>query len=696
MTKTTLLLSVFLSLTSVYYSEDVSAGDRSASHLSLPSILGEDMVLQRDQPLPIWGWSAPGDTVTVRFAGQEQSATATPEGRWEVRLDPMPASSEPREMAIASGNESETITLRNILVGEVWLCSGQSNMQLALASAVNAEKEISEATFPDIRLFTVRNQVAVVPRNDCEGVWLTCSPEAASCFSAAGYFFGRKLHKELGVPVGLIKSSWGATCAEAWTGSETLRRECPEFNDALDKLLAGRGSVEDETRIQNQVVARYREAVETIYQHEANLAEATKIAACTVDDANWKTMALPGNWEANGLPNVDGIVWFRKTIQLPEHWAGKDIVLCPGPIDEVDVTWFNGTQVGARGCIRSQDTRYWSIPREYHVPGALVKGGKNVIAIRVIDLNGQGGLWNREGKADLMLVRRADGSSGPTVPLAGNWKYFVEIETPPVDIPTQYSSPNMNLPDYFGSPSVLYNAMIYPLAPFALRGAIWYQGESNASRAAQYRRLLPALISDWRSTFRNEDLHFLIVQLANVPGRVSASPQESDWAELREAQLMTALSVPNTGLAVTIDIGSPINNGTETFHPKNKQDVGLRLALWALENTYGKRQSAFSGPIVESMSIEMDKIRLHFRHVNGGLVARGGKLKRFAIAGDDKHFVWADAVIDGETVLVSSPEVAKPVAVRYAWSADPEGCNLYNKEGLPASPFRTDNGSEGK
>jgi sialate O-acetylesterase len=480
--------------------------------VKLPAIIGENMVLQQEMKLPIWGTAKPGERVTVSIGGQHVSTTADDNGRWMVELEPMKAGG-PLEMTITGENR---ITLHNILIGEVWICSGQSNMQWPVSKAANAETEIAQANYPEIRLFTVKRVVAERPLSDTKGEWSECSPEAVKEFSAVGYFFGRRIHEELGVPVGLIHSSWGGTPAEAWTSRTALESD-PEFKPILDRWA--------------KILAEYPQAKQ---RYEKQLAQ-------------WKLEAEKA--KAEGKP----------------------------------------------------------APRK------------------------------------------------PQSPIG---------------------------PDHPHRPAGLYNGMIAPLIPYAIRGVIWYQGESNVSRAYQYRKLFPAMIQDWRRSWEQGDFPFLFVQLANY-GRRQPQPSESAWAELREAQLM-ALSLPKTAMAVIIDIGEANN-----IHPKNKQDVGGRLALAALAVAYG-RDVVYSGPIYDSMSIEGDKIRIRFKHTDGGLVAKGEEgLKGFSIAGEDRKFVWAEARIENDTVVIWNDQVPHPVAVRYAWADNPE-CNLYNKAGLPASPFRTD------
>jgi len=649
--------------------------------IRLPAIIADNMVLQQGRPAPIWGWADPGEEVRVVFAGQSKDAKADADGRWRVTLDPVRASAENRTLGVRSMTGNSVREVRNVLVGEVWICSGQSNMQWSVSNAVNAEQEIAQADYPTMRLFRVPNVTAALPQDDCEGQWQVCSPETVPGFSAVGYFFGRHLHRQLGVPVGLINTSWGGTVAEAWTSAPALRERLPKFNEGLDRLVGQDESVAQARARHKAQMAAYNAAVQKMYAMEDDLDAADRWAAVELDDSQWKTMTVPANWETTpDFKDVDGIVWFRKTLDVPPEWAGKDLVLKPGPIDEVEVTWFNGTRVGARGNIRRKDVRFWNVPREYPIPGKLVRKGKNVVAIRVIDAAAQGGLWGAD--ASTMVVELVDGEDAlanelednlpTTLSLAGEWRCFGELILPPR--PVDSNNPNR--------PSVLYNAMIHPLIPFAIQGAIWYQGESNASRAEQYRTLLPTMIGNWRALWGQGDFTFLIVQLANFMKRAE-QPEDTAWAALREAQTMTAASDPNTGLALAIDIGE-----ANDIHPRNKQDVGKRLGLAARALAYGQ-DIPYSGPVYRSMVVDGSRAVLSFDHANGGLIAKGGELTGFAVAGADGKFAWAKAEIRGEQVVVQADDVAQPAAVRYAWANNPD-CNLYNGAGLPAVPFRTD------
>jgi sialate O-acetylesterase len=629
----------------------------------LPAIFSDNMVLQQQSAAGIWGKADPGRTVSVftSWNGKTVRVKADGKGDWQTKL-PTPSFGGPFTITVTEKNR---IVLKNVMIGEVWLCSGQSNMEMPLAGwgRINHfQEEIERANYPQIRLLQAIHKTADRPVDDLavrNGGWESCSPATIPEFSAVAYFFAREIYDKTKIPIGLIHSSWGGTIAEAWTSFETLR-SLPDFAAAA-------------TAIHNSPVSGATvDFAATLRNWENNL----KLkdpgfkggnpvwAADNLDVSAWKTMTLPVLWENAGLPDYDGVVWFRKKIQVPESWNGEDLVVSLGPIDDQDVTWFNGHQIGA--------TNLYSTARVYKVPGRLVKKGENTISVRVFDTGGGGGIY---GDASEMFIKN---KKGDKISLAGNWIYqpsFSMKDAPPR--PADPSNPNR--------PTVLYNAMINPIIHYTIRGAIWYQGESNASRAYQYRTLLPAMITDWRQKFDVGDFPFYIVQLANYMKRAE-NPGPSAWAELRESQLLTAETLSNSGLAVTIDIGNAAD-----IHPKNKQDVGKRLALIALNKVYSKGNE-YSGPLYRSGKIEGDAIRIHFDH-SEGLQAKGGSLHGFSIAGKDRKFFWADAKISGKDVLVSSPNVKEPVSVRYGWADNPD-VNLYNGAQLPASPFRTDTWEE--
>jgi sialate O-acetylesterase len=624
----------------------------------LHPLFSDHAVLQRGVKVPVWGWAGPGTKVTVNFAGQSKTAVAQADGKWMVYLSAMTASAEPRTLTVSGSAADEKISVHDVLVGDVWLCSGQSNMEMGIA-ACNVTNEIAQANFPQIRLLTVPHLIANSPTQTLEGRWLPCSPANVlqgtwAGFSAVGFFFGRELYQQLNIPIGLIHSSWGGTIAEAWTSPEGLE-PLGDFNQRLQQVAtAGKGQKRD---------------YETEYEKWCQTNDpgtSQHWAAPGLDASAWKSVTMPKPFEQAGLPDFDGIVWFRHSFELPSSWSGQTLKLGLGPIDDIDTTFVNGIKVG-------QMNRY-DLNRVYSVPSEVLKPGKNVISVRVLDTGGNGGMT---GIADQMFIKPAAGTNASSISLAGDWQMrdsapLSKLSTPPT--PADVMNPNVV--------TVLYNGMIAPLLPFAIKGAIWYQGESNADRAYQYRRLLPAMIADWRRRFGVGDFPFYIVQLAAFQATQPA-PRQNEWAELREAQAMTAKNVPHSGLAVAIDIGE-----ANDIHPKNKAEVGRRLALNALAQTYGKKIE-FSGPWYKSSKVEGKTIRLSFDHADSGLVAKGGELRGFAIAGEDHKFVWAKAAIDGKQVVVSAPEVENPVAVRYAWDMNPV-CNLYNQAGLPAVPFRTD------
>ena len=625
----------------------------------LHKLFTDNMVLQRGVPDPVWGWTTPGQKVTVTFENKKATATAGADGKWLAKIGPFKEGG-PFTLTVAG---PQTVTLNNIMVGDVWICSGQSNMEMGIGNVKNAQDEIAAANYPNIRLFTVPKKVAADPQSGVDSQWLVCSPQTVAAggwngFSAAGYFFGRDLYQNLHVPIGLIHTSWGGTIAEAWTSAEALNT-MPDFKPAVASFqqaaAAAKAGAGDYDATVNQWYAK----------NDPGSANGLGWADVAYTTAAWKTMNLPQFWEGAGLPNYDGVVWFRKDIDLPAAWDGKAATLHLGPVDDNETTWINGTRIGA--------TEGASVPRDYKVPANVLKAGRNVIAVRVLDTGGAGGFG---GKPEDMRLE-ADGAT--TLTLAGPWLYQDSVSLDKTTPRPQRIDNNPNVV------TVLYNGMIAPLVPFAIKGAIWYQGESNGGRGAQYRTLLPTLIKDWRSRFGVGEFPFFIVQLANFTA-TKPDPEQGDdgWSGVREAQLLTSETLPNTAIASAIDIGE-----AGDIHPKNKQEVGRRLSLDALAIAYGQKIE-YSGPRYRSMKKDGNTIHLTFDHVGGGLVAQGdGKLQGFSIAGADKKFVWADARIEGNTIAVASPLVPDPIAVRYGWAMNPV-VNLYNKDGLPASPFRTD------
>jgi len=633
----------------------------------LASIFTSSMVLQREMRNPVWGWTTPGARVNIEFAGDRQSATAGKDGYWKVLLNKEPAGG-PYEMVVSGPTE---VQLTNIMVGDVWICSGQSNMEVGINAALNPDQEAAAAKYPDIRVFKVRLAWGINPHSKLEDAhWTPVNPQMVWGISAVGYFFARDLYNELKIPIGLIDTDWGATSGEAWTSSDALSK-MPDFKDYLQKLENERRGIHDDS---------YERLVDAWCV--TNEPTHPDFAAAGFDDSAWKEMKLPCFWQFAGLPDRPGeewkttrIVWFRRTIDIPESATGKDAVLHLDKIIDDDATFVNGTRVGEGTGIKYNGQGFGP-SRDYAVPGSLLHTGKNIIAVRVLNSLWHGGIC---GKSEQMRFVLGDGSS---VDITGAWKYNSMLLTSPEAAPLPKRDRSGV---YATSAATLYNGMIAPLIPYGITGAVWYQGESNADKAYQYRTLLPTMIRDWRGRWGQGDFPFYIVQLANFAmwRDEPKEPEDATWPELREAQVMTTANIPNCALATTIDIGE-----ASTIHPHNKQEVGRRLMLVALANHYGK-DVVCSGPTYKSKQLQGSSIRICYDHVSGGLQVHGDKLLGFAVAGDDRRFVWADATIDGDTVLVTAPSIAKPVSVRYAWANNPT-CNLFNAAGLPAVPFRTD------
>jgi len=635
------------------------------ANVSVPSLIGDNMVLQQGKKVRIWGSALPNERITVILDKHTASAIADANGHWQTFFGPLKAGG-PFVLTISGSN---TLSFKNVLVGEVWVCSGQSNMEWPLINSKDGADAVTQANFPEIRLFTVQKTTSASRLDDVQGHWVVTTPDQAGQFSAVGYFFGRELYQKLKVPVGLIHTSWGGTPAEAWTSREALAA-ATDLQPILDRYQEGLKAIPQQKQEYERRLSEW--IAKNLYQDPGNKGESLGYADPQTNTTDWQSMNLPQFFETAGL-KMDGAVWFRKDIEIPQSWIGKPLELKLAAIDDYDVTYFNGTRVGGIGI---ETPNSYMIPRNYKIPGELVKAGKNTISVRIFDSAGEGGFG-----AGKMSVAPVGAQESEVIALSGPWSYKVELNLEPKN-PDWGSRPEAAGPTNQNSPTVLYNAMLAPLTPMSIRGAIWYQGESNAGRAYQYRTLFPTMIRNWRSAWGQGDFPFYYVQLANWQP-IKLNPGESEWAELREAQTLT-LNEPHTGMAVIIDIGD-----TKDIHPRNKLDVGHRLALWALANTYGQKIE-FSGPLFNSFTIEGDKVRVKFKHTAGELKTIDGAAPRgFAIAGEDHKFVWAEAKIEGDEVIVWSKEVLKPVAIRYAWADNPV-CNLYNKAGLPTSPFRTD------
>ncbi|MDP0496360.1 MAG: sialate O-acetylesterase [Verrucomicrobiota bacterium JB024] len=636
------------------------------AELKLAEVFSDHLVLQREQAVPVWGTASPGDAVNVEFAGHTVTATADDEGAWMAKLPALEVSREGRELRVSAGSES--LTISDVLVGDVWLCSGQSNMEFPMKNLKNADEEIAAANYPQIRLLLVRRNYSSTPADTINGcTWRVCAPDRVSDFSAVAYFFGRDVWQETDVPIGLIEASWGGTPIEAWT-RPALMESKPSY---ARPLKARTEFVEHEEQVRARMIQEEQDRrkwmadTEKLMNEPPAPGQAWFSADAPLPDA--EKVKVPGKW----AQNTDGLALYRRVITLPDNYRSGPATLDLGVIDDFDVTWVNGTEVGRT---TPSNIRTASEFRSYKVPAGLLKPGANVITVRMGDWRWHAGFLSPAKKMSLVT------DSGTSIPLAGEWDFQLDIDLG--SRPYAQTNP-------FKLPGVLYDGMIHPVIPYAIRGAIWYQGEANAGRAVVYGELFPNMINDWRAQWGQGDFPFYFVQLANYRER-NKEPVDNEWAELRESQTKT-LSLPNTGMAVTIDIGD-----AGDIHPKNKQEVGRRLALWALADTYGMTKTADgkplvrSGPLYSSMQKQADKIVITFTETADGLKTSDGREPvGFAIAGADQKFVWAQAKIDGDTVIVSSPEVSDPQAVRYGWSSNPD-VNLVNSAGLPASPFRTD------
>ncbi len=621
------------------------------SAVRLHQLFGSHMVLQRDVEAPVWGWATPGEKVSLQFQGQWRQTRADKDGNWKILLPPTPAGG-PHAITIQAAN---TIVLEDVLFGDVWVCGGQSNMQYTLKMLGFEETDSTRAHNAMLRFINVAVDLDYLPKKDIKGgQWFSASPESIRNLSGTAYFFGQHLQQHLGVPIGLISSNLGATSIETWMSTGALKA-FPQFESVtseVENLNKSFAQLEEELR-------EFRKSWDRQYYLKGPGIEQHWEKPET-DVSGWQEIDIPNFWEYAGLEDHDGAVWFRKEFGLPEGFSGDTFNIALNQIDDYDIAWVNGVKIG-----ESFGNRNW---RNYFFPANILKPRGNVLVVRVFDIGGLGGFYSAAFWGNPILN--------------GTWKFRPGLKISPDTFPT----PTVPNGSFFTHPSLLYNGSIAPLIPYAIKGAIWYQGESNAlpGRSEEYGELLPAMIRDWRNNWGQGDFPFLIVQLANYLPEAE-QPGESSWAELREAQ-MKALSEPHTAIATAIDIGD-----ANDIHPKNKWDLGERLGLAARRIAYNE-DVVHSGPVYQSMSVEGRQIRIAFSSTGGGLLSRDkhGYLRGFAIAGADRKFHWARAFIEEDNVVVSHPEVPNPVAVRYAWADNPGPLDLYNKEGLPALPFRTD------
>src|SRR5215218_1448624 len=642
---------VRLHVLATIWSATAAAQGDSTHALRLPRLFGDGMVLQRQASLPVWGWSAPRQAVTVTLGGVTRRGTADAAGTWRVTLPPRPPGG-PLRLVVRAGVDS--IVLGDVQIGDVWVASGQSNMEWPLATTNDAASVIASANDARIRHFKVPTSFAQSPEPDLAGgQWTSADPQHVGSFSAVAYYFARDLRKSIDVPIGIINTTWGGSRIETWMSRAALGMDSARWA----------ATWREEENAQRRFAENLRAKIGDVPKTDPGLVDGRAVwADPALDEGGWKPIAVPSLWEQAGYDGMDGIAWYRVSFDLTADEAARGAKLGLAAIDDADVTWVNGVEVGR--------TNGYNLPRAYDVPASALHAGRNVVAVRVEDTGGGGGIYGNSSAVYLEV-------GGARRPLGGAWKFRVGTAS------MQPDGQHINK-----VPTVLYNKMVHPLLGFPIKGVIWYQGESNADSAADARKydaLFKTMITSWRREWRVGEFPFLWVQLANFMAPDSQPPAQSAWAILRDAQ-SAALALPKTAQAVIIDIGDE-----KDIHPRNKRDVGARLALAARYVAY--RQSVeHVGPTHRAHVVRGKEIVVRFDHAGGGLVSRpnGGAVGGFAIAGADRRFVWADARVEGNTVIVSSPGVAAPVAVRYAWGNNPTRASLYSREGLPAVPFRTD------
>ena len=663
--------------------------------VSVASLFGNSMVLQRDQPVPVYGKAVPGESITVTFGDQKVTTQTDATGHWKVTLAAMPANAAPQSMTL-SGAGQPTV-LKDVLVGEVWLCSGQSQMGLEVRKSLNAEADIASATNPVIRAFTVKamasthqgylikptaasQRYALTPQETCDGAWQTCTPATVREWSAVSYFFARHLHDRLRVPIGIIVAAYGATAIESWISLDGLKA-VPSYRE---RALA----FEELARVYRADTNRFPASLgdEAVKLKEQNKAWFQKLddeepglknnwMSPTFDVSNWGRLSLPVTPTNNPLGEKPASVWFRKDVVIPADWIGQDLELHLGVIDSVDESYVNGRRMGRTWF---DVDRYWSVSRVYPVPAKEVTSTNVAIVLRLVKLADPMGLFGPA--ADMKLALTSETNS--VVALHGVWRMFRSRVPDPGRQPRPAALLNRAPGNHYGHPGVQYNGQIHPLIPYGIRGVLWYQGGSNKPFYTDYRSLLPGLILDWRTSWGLGDLPFGIVAIPDYEKQQTQPVERLGRHLIREAQAM-ALSVTNTFLATAVGTGEAAN-----VHPARMQELGRRLALGALGSVYGQREKPWLSPTYKTMAIEGGKIRLHFDFA-AGLHAQGEPPAGFAIAGEDRAFYFANAKIEGDAVLVWSDKVPAPVAVRYAWAENPV-CNLYNSEELPMLQFHTD------
>lgn len=631
----------------------VTTINTSFAQVKLPQIVRDSMILQRDIPVNIWGWSAVNEKVSVKFNGKTYKTKGNAEGKWNIKL-PATKAGGPYTIDIIASNK---ISIKEVLFGDVWFCSGQSNMvhQLNIHDVTYA-KEIAEANDPQIRQFWIPTLTSLqgAQENLASGFWKAAVGEDIRPFSAVAYFFAKNISEKYKIPVGIINASVGGTPIEAWTSEEGLK----DFA-ALQATI----SKNKDTAYLNSLNRRPTNMPRMAPPVDAGLSETTKWFDVNYVPKGWRNINIPGYWEDQGIKDLNGVVWYRKEISIPASMVGKAAKVFLGRIVDADELYINGVRVG--------NTTYQYPQRRYAIPANVLKAGKNIFVVRVTNNSGKGGFVPNKPYCIF--------AGNDTVDLKGTWQYKVGLVNRPF-AGGGFGGGGINAQN---QPTALYNAMVAPVINYTIKGFCWYQGESNAGKPQEYGALQTAQIHDWRNKWKQGELPFLYVQL---PGFMDYNylPSESGWAVLRQQQLNT-LAVPNTAMAVAIDLGE-----WNDIHPDNKKDVGIRLALAARKLAYNEN-IVYSGPLFQSAQIDGSKIIVSFQHTGSGLITNDGEeLSEFAIAGADKKFVWAKAKIEGDKIVVWSDELKEPMYVRYAWADNPVNPNLYNKEQLPASPFTTE------
>lgn len=634
----------------------LGAASALAEPLALASVFTDHAVLQREVEVPVWGVAEPGTKVTVKLGqggqgGQEASAVADDHGRWAAKLRPVPAGG-PYELTVGASS-GETLALADVLFGDVWICSGQSNMEMSYGWGLTRGKEdVENDRYPDIRLLNVPNKTSVVPVEGFGAPWKVCEPEAAKNFSAVGYFFGAALRKALpGVPIGLVDVTWSGTYIQTWL--------------SLDRLAQVDGLAEPVAARRDAIAAWFAGGAE---RFGGELAEWTakldpfstgdvKPFAVSFDDSAWKTVTLPASLEQHVAPSFDGVAWYRCVVDLTEAQAASEAVLSLGTIDDEDIAYVNGREVGA--------TKRYDTPRNYRIPAGVLKPGANPITVRVYDTGRSGGFTGKPDSLALVL-------GSERIALAREWRYSTGILTPK---PENLGEPSAN------SFSACYNGMFKPLFPMAVKGAIWYQGCSNVGGEELYAKLFPAMVADWRANLSGGDFPVYLVQLAAFQ-QTHPEPVESAWARMRWTMMQLGETVENSGTAVAIDVGHPTD-----IHPKDKKTVGERLARLALRRTYGRQDVVEAGPIPTDVEKTAEGIVVSFKNAVGLKTSDGGDVSGFQVVDAQGSASWARAAVRGEQVLVAVPEGMVPASLRFAWDDFPV-CNLVNGEGLPCGPFR--------